>query len=57
MLKGKTTIELTDVNSGKVEVIEDTNMITNALQEFLRSYGMWGSNVLLDEEYDIIEVN
>ena len=50
MLKGKTTIELTDVNSGKVEVIEDTNMITNALQEFLRTYGMWGSNVLLDEE-------
>ena len=50
MLKGKTTIELTDVNNGKVEVIEDTNMITNALQEFLRTYGMWGSNVLLDEE-------
>ena len=50
MLKGKTTIELTAVNSGKVEVIEDTNMITNALQEFLRTYGMWGSNVLLDEE-------
>ena len=50
MLKGKTTIELTDVNSGKVEVIEDTNMITNALQEFMRGYGMWGSNVLLDEE-------
>lgn len=50
MLKGKTTIELTDVNSGKVEVIEDTNMITNALQEFMRGYGMWGSNVLLNEE-------
>lgn len=50
MLKGKTTIELTDVNSGKVEVIEDTNMITNALQEFMRGYGMWGSNVLLDEK-------
>lgn len=50
MLKGKTTIELTDVNNGKVEVIEDTNMITNALQEFMRGYGMWGSNVLLDEE-------
>ena len=50
MLKGKTTIELTDVNNGKVEVIEDTNMITNALQEFMRGYGMWGSNVLLDED-------
>lgn len=50
MLKGKTTIELTDVNNGKVEVIEDTNMITNALQEFMRGYGMWGSNVLLNEE-------
>lgn len=41
-LKGKTTFELTDVNTGEVEVIEDTNMITNGLQEFLDPCGSWG---------------
>ena len=33
MLKGKTIIELTDVNTGKKEVHEDENMFTNALNE------------------------
>lgn len=33
MLKGYTKIELTDVNTGEVEVIEDNNMVTNALAE------------------------
>lgn len=45
-LKGKTTFELTDVNTGEVEVIEDTNMITNALQEFVATYGYFGCDVL-----------
>ena len=45
-LKGKTTFELTDVNTGEVEVIEDSNMITNGLQEFLTTYGYFGCNVL-----------
>ena len=45
-LKGKTTFELTDVNTGKVEVIEDSNMITNGLQEFLRTYGYFGCDIL-----------
>lgn len=49
MLKGKTTFELTDVNTGKVEVIEDSNMITNGLQEFLRTYGYFGCDVLSDD--------
>ena len=49
-LKGKTTFELTDVNTGEVEVIEDTNMITNALQEFLTTYGYFGCDVL-DNNY------
>ena len=49
MLKGKTTFELTDVNTGEVEVIEDSNMITNGLQEFLRTYGYFGCDVLSDE--------
>lgn len=46
VLKGKTTFELTDVNTGEVEVIEDTNMITNALQEFVATYGYFGCDVL-----------
>lgn len=32
-LKGKTTIELTDINSGEVTVIEDTNFVTTALEQ------------------------
>ena len=45
-LKGKTTFELTDVNTGEVEVIEDSNMITNGLQDFLDTYGYFGVDVL-----------
>ena len=45
-LKGKTTFELTDVNTGEVEVIEDSNMITNGLQEVLRTYGYFGCDIL-----------
>lgn len=41
-VKGKTVIELTDVNTGKVEKHEDCNMITNGLQEFLDPCGSWG---------------
>lgn len=43
-IKGKTTFELTDVNTGEVEVIEDNNMVTNALQEFLLTYGIFNNN-------------
>ena len=35
MIKGKTIIELKDVHSGEVEVIEEENMVTNALQHIL----------------------
>lgn len=45
-IKGKTTFELTDVNTGEVEVIEDSNMVTNALQEFLATYGYFGCDIL-----------
>lgn len=34
-IKGHTTIELTDVNTGKVERIESDNMVTTAVEEFL----------------------
>lgn len=48
-IKGKTTFELTDVNTGEVEVIEDSNMITNGLREFLTTYGYFGCDVLYDD--------
>lgn len=35
MLKGKTTIELTDVNTGKKETYEDHNMVTQAINEII----------------------
>ena len=49
-LKGKTTFELTDVNTGEGEVIEDTNMITNGLQDFLATYGYFGCDVLSNDK-------
>ena len=39
MLKGKSVIELTDVHTGEVEVIEEENMVTNALQHIFNPMG------------------
>lgn len=39
MLKGKMTIELTDVNTGEKETIKEENMVTNALSEIFRPLG------------------
>ncbi len=39
MLKGTTKIELKDVNTGEVEVIEKHNMVTNALQYVFKPMG------------------
>ena len=50
MLKGKAIFELTDVNTGKKEIYEDTNMVTNGLQEFLTSYGHLGCDVLSQDK-------
>ena len=36
MLKGTTRIELTDVNTGEVEVIEKHNLVTNAIPDLLQ---------------------
>lgn len=36
MLKGKMTIELTDVNTGEVNVIKEENMVTNALANIFK---------------------
>jgi hypothetical protein len=48
-IKGKTTFELTDVNTGEVEIIEDNNMVTNALQEFMLTYGMFNKGIFTDD--------
>lgn len=40
MLKGTTRIELTDVNTGEVEVHENHNMVTNALRDVLKPLGL-----------------
>ena len=37
MLKGKSVIELTDVHTGKKEVYEDTNLVTNAIADILNT--------------------
>lgn len=48
-IKGKTTFELTDVNTGEVEIIEDNNMITNALQDFMLTYGIFNKTVFVGD--------
>lgn len=40
MLKGTTRIELTDVNTGEVEIHENHNMVTNALRDVLKPLGL-----------------
>ena len=39
-LIGKTKIELTDVNTGEVEVYENKNMVTNALRDLFKPLGL-----------------
>ena len=40
-MKGRTIIELTDVNTGKKELVDSENMVTNALNKFLQPLGMY----------------
>lgn len=40
MFKGTTKIELTDVNTGRVETFQDSNMVTNALQDIMKPLGL-----------------
>ena len=47
-LKGRTRIELTNVNTGEVEVHEDNNMVTNALNKLLGNYGVFCNNPLAE---------
>lgn len=48
-LKGKTTIELTDVNTGEVTTVEEENMVTNALNYFFNSNPMGVFNYLTNQ--------
>lgn len=52
--KGETTLTLTDVKTGEVQVYHDTNMQTNALNEMLRNCGWlnrdnWDQNNLITQ--------
>lgn len=47
-LKGHTRIELTNIETGEVEVHEDDNMVTNALSKLLGSYGCFCNNPLAE---------
>ena len=38
-LKGVTTIELTDVNTGKTKVVKKENMVTNAISKLVNNRG------------------
>ena len=46
MIKGHSTIELTDKVTGKKEIYDNDNMVTNALTNFLNTCGMWNNNVI-----------
>ena len=56
-LKGHTTIELTDVNTGKKEVHEDDNLITNAIQKILGYNGVMYNILSGDSLFDIDTTN
>lgn len=49
-MKGETIIELTDVNTGEVEVIREENMVTNVLADFL-STNIEGMMYKIYEQY------
>lgn len=48
MIKGRTVIELTNVNSGEKEVYKDSNMVTNAISLFYKSGGMTNPSAFND---------
>lgn len=49
-LHGHTKIELTDLHTGRTRVVEQDNLVTNAMQEILTPFGMYtlGANLLDD---------
>lgn len=53
VLKGKTTFELTNVETGEKRVVEENNLITNAFAELVKGVGVYGNAIyrLLNESY------
>lgn len=45
-IKGHAKIELTDVHNGGKEVIESDNIVTNAIQDMLKTYGVYSPAIL-----------
>ena len=50
-IKGKTLIELKDVNTSEVKQYEDSNMVTNALNNFLDTYGTWNASLFSNSDF------
>ena len=48
-LHGHTRLELTDIHTGAVEVVEKDNIITNAVGEIFNGYGGSLNKAMLDE--------
>lgn len=51
-LKGHTKIELTDVNTGEVQIIEDNNFMTRGLEHLFNPMGVWGNQLLHEADRD-----
>ena len=51
MLKGTMTIEMTDVNTGKIEKVLEHNMVTNALTEIFKPLGLAKDPSLMLREF------
>ena len=53
MLKGKSTIELTDVHTGKKEIYRDENLVTEAIADILNTniQGAMFNNPYFDGKY------
>lgn len=57
MLKGNTKIELTNIHTGKKEVIEKHNTFTNALSKLLEYYTATGVNIYNSESHPFLPLS
>lgn len=51
MLKGKTIIELTNVKTGEKEIVEDNNMVTNALNDIFKPVSISNKSTKYFDEF------
>lgn len=51
MLKGEAIIELKDVHTGEVEVLHETNLVTNALSDVINYAGAW----MMDRVFNVAQ--